>query len=929
MICSQCPKKFEKGKICTFCSKLYCSEHHLVRCSFCDVELIPIENEIEKIGNVEVNWLSVDNKKRVGICGIDFLPEYFMKIESVVRSSNDKVRVILFSSKEKSIEFEKSFLKQNNIQYNERVTTEKSRYSFIAIPDSELNYILLNTCSLTEKTAIFLTLFNLTMFDNILSNVELFTKLDEEFISSIGAVFFSYNSKLGIPFVTVNEYIQQHIKNLVNNLHQNYCEIISIVDLLKCNEYNNEIADYIKYKIEIIFSVHDFDARFLLPEVFQNLQKILHLAILISGVSSNIALKKFLNNVFDRHYKIFKMKYSELPDLLRASDYVQKNKSKLDFSSYEKYVSTVCELIKISFSQIEARYVSLAEALDLYKISQFYLYYLEKRVIIHHPDIGTVNDYIDMLSKIMDRDEIYPEVRIFAGLSLENILMNWLHIEPNFLLFQIFADSMKKLAQLIEEKLPEIQLKNGSFDDFHGSSITYEDAAFKLDHVRSIAAFFNCNDVKKEFDILLNKVVDKHNLVPFKSFLLWELFLETQNFSYLPEIHRMLQKINFENYPHHKDTLVPINLLIETILYQDKRVYNIEDAKQIIMDHISEGADSQIQIAASVVKTETFLYLFEMFEHLLQFENDSKKLRSAYIASLALIDSLQKKVFYEIDPVNILAIKTQILFKLVKNNFVDVLYLCKKLDRYSDSEGYIKIFVKLVKRWININTIEERKFIHRPDFEYSGKDVWIKILCSIVNDLMDEDLNKNLAGNKALIFVEGVTDLIVFQKFLDMLYPKQSVFFMDIEGFTNYRYYAESRFIQELRIPAYLIFDGDTRQEDKKKAIDYLRLSMPSSRIYTLNQNSIENYILNPKAIAYAYSDKGCSEEEIHDFLNSKKNSKNKKQVLKILFKQFNLGSYNKIAAQKIAQEIDVNDIDDEIKQLLKKIVNLETVTSV
>jgi predicted ATP-dependent endonuclease of OLD family len=192
---------------------------------------------------------------------------------------------------------------------------------------------------------------------------------------------------------------------------------------------------------------------------------------------------------------------------------------------------------------------------------------------------------------------------------------------------------------------------------------------------------------------------------------------------------------------------------------------------------------------------------------------------------------------------------------------------------------------------------------------------------------MEDDLKRNVAGSKALVFVEGETDLLVFKTFKDKIRPNERIYFIEIEGFTNYKYYAESKITKKLKIPTYLIFDGDIRQTKKKRIINNLnRLSIPTNHIYTLRKNSIENYLLNPKALYRAYHKKGVSEEVIQEFLARTKNKNNKKQVLQSLFNQLKLGSYNKKAAEKIAAEIEVNEIDPEIVTLLKRIMKLANV---
>jgi hypothetical protein len=52
---------------------------------------------------------------------------------------------------------------------------------------------------------------------------------------------------------------------------------------------------------------------------------------------------------------------------------------------------------------------------------------------------------------------------------------------------------------------------------------------------------------------------------------------------------------------------------------------------------------------------------------------------------------------------------------------------------------------------------------------------------------------------------------------------------------------------------------------------------MHANHIYTLQQNTIENYLLNPKAITRAFPQKAWSEKEIEDFFEKTKNKKIRK----------------------------------------------------
>lgn len=118
MICSICPKTFEKGAICPVCSKIFCIEHNLSSCPFCKIkiDLEKITSKTEKIGKVSVDWLTKNGKQRSGISGISNPPPYLMKIQSIVNSANNNIKIVLFESKNKSIKSNLQNIKSQTTQ---------------------------------------------------------------------------------------------------------------------------------------------------------------------------------------------------------------------------------------------------------------------------------------------------------------------------------------------------------------------------------------------------------------------------------------------------------------------------------------------------------------------------------------------------------------------------------------------------------------------------------------------------------------------------------------------------------------------------------------------------------------------------------------------------------------------------------------------
>ena len=185
-------------------------------------------------------------------------------------------------------------------------------------------------------------------------------------------------------------------------------------------------------------------------------------------------------------------------------------------------------------------------------------------------------------------------------------------------------------------------------------------------------------------------------------------------------------------------------------------------------------------------------------------------------------------------------------------------------------------------------------------------------------DIFDDDV---------LVFVEGSSDVGIFQEFTKKLKLNLKIGFIDSEGYGNMHYYANAKILQSRRvkIPVFVIFDGDTERRKKHKEIKRRlekELDIPEDHIITLNKNSIEDYILIPRAIKEAFPEMKMSEDEIKRFLEENKEKKNKKNVLDKLFRKGGMGKYKeKEYGKKIAEKMKIEEIDEEIKKLIKKFV--------
>lgn len=923
--CSSCSKKFEVGQICENCSKLACSEHKIEFCPFCGSKLRKATLNVEKVVSLNIDWLVIEDNKQVGTVGTRILPTYFMKIWFTLKKEDSQINIILLNSKKDSIDLEKNLCEKNGLRYKQRVTRERSRYSIFSSESGKSPFlVLLNQNALNENSALFLTVLNTRLSKQSL----VFNKKDDDqrkkIIKSLGNALLAYNKKMELPYLTANEVMREFLINTINNIKQCFVECKAIQELANDRIYVPALVDYLQYKLESTFTSMDFSARFIIYEALQNLEKTVLDNALIQATQNNTAAYNFLTNWVDEKNLKFKQDYAELPDLLEATDSAISAVRNLKFSTYCKYVKDITTILEHSLSKIKPEYVSLAEIVDLVKLSDTYLIGIENNEIIENHKFGSIYNYINLLDNVFMKEGIYPEIRIIAGYALEHTLMSWLLIngQNNIQLFEDYAKYTKALSILIEQHLPQILKKNPSFDDIPGSSLRYEDAADKLITLSRIAKTFGYKEIETEALEKAAKLAEKYELPSTKFSIYWTKFVETQNFDYLKLIQNLMRESKNDEILKQNFLARPIELVIEAILFNEKIDQNIDKANDLLLDSTAEGATTYSTAEAGFNTTERLYHMFEMIRELLNHQGKIENIKKAHKEALILTE-----ILVPTDPLQIMPLKTRILYCLLSNNISSAILLIQKLAKYPDPEKCITKFLDMATLWTEIISNKEiRTFMHREEFQYNGKDIWILTLQYFVFQVMDDDFGSNIAGSRAVVFVEGITDLLVLKEFMKILETQDRLHFMELEGYSNFEHYVESRFAKQMQIPYYVIFDGDTLDEDKRKTMG--PIVTPMNRIYTLKKRTIEDYLLNSKAIVRAYPEKALNETTIEEFFGKTKEKKNKKSVLDTLFKQFKIDSYDKLAAKKIASNFSSEEINSELKRLLNNIKNLKDINN-
>ena len=249
-----------------------------------------------------------------------------------------------------------------------------------------------------------------------------------------------------------------------------------------------------------------------------------------------------------------------------------------------------------------------------------------------------------------------------------------------------------------------------------------------------------------------------------------------------------------------------------------------------------------------------------------------------------------------------------------------------KLKEVALEAPLIQKFVQRVESWcLESKRLKGRRFLLSLKIDVNNLDPWERLFNKLIVMEMIKDAKKHIVGADVIVFVEGITDAKVFEKFAKKLVPQHKIVFMEVEGFTNMHYYSEAKLTKSLNIPTFVIFDGDTSTIERKRKIKNKLvelISLPEEHIITLKKNSIEDYLLVPSAIKRTFPSIPKSVEKIDVYFKKRKNDRNKKRVLENLFREMGLGKYDHEKASSIASKMKVSEIDQEIVSIFRTLRN-------
>lgn len=915
--CSICDRRFSCGNICFSCGKAYCEFEAISKCPFCQSNLRDAEIREEKIDDSVIDWLTAGSLK-IGLVDFEEIPPFLLPLlHTLTFENNESFEIVVFPSKESSWKIYNSFRKQanlNNLDYHKSL--EKSRYTIIFDSTKDKRYILLNLGATSPDTVAFIIKF----LSSVFSRLDILKDVNNKIvINALGEVLFDYVKKLGIPFIAVDDDTKYEILSIVEDLLRVYCEYESIKILIK--DHLKDVSQFLNEKIEAIFSIIEENKLDTLANLFNVVSAYLNFASILALAKENQYLERYIEVRLYSKHKETKKRLEFFPDVIECLDCIIVELSQKEvYVSYELYLENVSRTLKHIIQILRPRYLRISEADALFKYCQMY----EDTIIIGEmPDLelGSLEDFCNLLDAVFKREDLFPEGRILAGQALQGILIRKILYDNDYFSYLRGLKNVQGIAKLIVDSIPSIKERLGNLD------LGYHDACLAL------MSFSQCSYFMKDYAsamMLINRsksLAETYNVLAMQVMLNWKDFVETQDYEKLLKIYKIFSAIDFSEHVYLEKPVKTTGHLAGAIFNIKDRDAEFDKAEECALAISDETQDAPIFTLTSYLDQDhavrnslAFYHLVRLFRHISKaLERDlEKNLKRALHESRAMSDNIA-----ETDPLNSFTLKTEILYSVTSKNLERTRTACRKLRKEFPSAPALENFVEKVDNWLyDSEKLKGRRFLLSLQFDIPQYDPWETLFKKLVFAEMNQDLENHISGADALTFVEGVTDTKILENFARTCIPSKKIRFIDAEGFTKMNYYSESRIAKSfLGVSLFVVFDGDTSKIKKKQQIkDVLvkQITLSEGHILTLNENSIEDYLLVPAAIKRAFPSVSKSEEDIKSFFEKTKPKRDKKKVLDILFKDLGLGKYDDEKAELIASQMRKSEIDEEIRGKLE-----------
>lgn len=888
VICSQCGKNIDNGYFCEDCQKFYCGDHS--NCHICGKPSdFIITTEVYLNG--EVNWITSQNNL-LGLSGFElYIPFDFIKLFKNI--SDKEIKIIIFDSKLNSNNYKGHLVEKYNLyELDNTVYSEKSRYTIFEIPNINESYILINNNAVRSVEEIN---FLISFLSKCIKKIQKYNESDFIFVDdNFYLIFYEYYKK----FIPESEIISMEMiesKAIIKRkILSSYIEIKSLKECI-VNTNINFIYRFLIERINILFSLYDLKQLTSFISTMSFLGSIVEIKYILNEFSDYVFFNELDNLVIYNIEKI-KKELKDYDDLIKIIDILLENNVYIkNINEYQKYIITS---IKNIIEIIEPKYASITimdivrGICDNFMNNLFYLdhnnfyeiYYILNRIIL--------NEKYNILIRIMSAKNLLHCMRESCRINFDDNIYK-LMINTTYYYVDLFIKNYDIFENI----------------DIEGFKIGYNDAIDDLFAVYSLSEAIN--DVENKEKILndLTDYVEKYDIKSHKIIVYWKKYLLNHDYNFIKYIYKTYESIEYDNVEYLEGSLKVIAFLSCAMIEKNNYKKYINKAYDYCYDLIVDMNNDLLN--RSYRNYNIYNNLISIFEILLQ-NVDKCELKEINQVNKHLA-SLENDL-NENDPIFTIIYKTKLLISMLNKEIDKLKYEIKIVDEYTNI--YLIDFLDRIKKWLN--SYEGRTFINLEIITYDRDlDLWEEIFVNNVTELMLDEIKDNIIDSDFILYVEGMIDKVILEKFRTKIAPDKKILILSSEGYTNESYLkVQNEHLKKFKIPIYYVFDGDTLNDKimykNRQKIEGL-LNIKNENSITLSKNSIEDYILNKNAIKKVFTN--MRSEEISNIINKNINKRNKKDVLRHICR-LNNTSYGIEVASNIAVNMEKEDIDKEIIDL-------------
>lgn len=788
---------------------------------------------------------------------------------------------------------------------------EKSRYSIVANPEGGLRYLLINCGAvIPEKLGVTVSFVE--------KSVEIFFSLEDRDTSSFTQMMvetlFDYVRRTGFPFVFADKDSLEFGRAFSQKLPEFFAELQATEQLLADNM--SEASDLVLGKLELLFSTIESAPFIPLNVIYSYLSQFAQIVILVQIASKYAPIRPSVLDTFDRGYGQIKLNLGGFPDLLGAFGEINASLCGIvSYHSFKEFVDAIVRSFRGAFGILGPRYVRLSEMMPLMVAAQQYEKQIERGRPTYLEKLGTVDDFLSQYIRVMQKEDNPIEVRILMGETLLRAMTAKMvvaedaeTIRDGAKLAIGFADLLDRGLDVVRKRSGELELAGTALDYGEGVTILYAYAQLAL-----------VKGDSETYTLLERKAIDlaeRRQVVPALIMFAWKSFLATQSDAYLTKIDRLMQRSDWDSLADMQSYLRLIRCLVES-LYEGK-------------DRFSEARDAAIEIASahstsglgfqSVLSSTAYYHTVQLFEELVRAAAAEPKGMGEHLVRAVMHSTLMKENLVSQDPLLHLERRTKALQAIYRGDFESALKIVEE-DNATLPSGVGSKFNQVAEEWCrSIVHYQGRSFSLVTIVERNGNEPWATCLRKMMLQRMSSDLANHVVGSRAIVFTEGEFDDAILDEIASRLHPGEKVAFMNAGGYSNVPYFAEARVTGALRMPVFLLFDGDVPLDSKTRA-KYLQikesLAIPEQQVKVLSERSIEGYLLVPGAVVRAFPETGQSTQEIEEFLSERRNRQNKKAVLEALLQFCGIPKYTVEVARRLASSLEPSEIDAQLVRIL------------